>query len=111
MQLENFATPHGQTPQLRYASLHRAVERGLASDDVYKELVDICLRLGHVEEAISVWRRMPHGALRQVLQSQLQRRAACSRRRPATPAAPATAIPALRRSRCTRPRRSRAHRR
>ena len=74
MQLENFATPHGQTPQLRYASLHRAVERGLASDDVWKELADICQQLGHVEEAISVWRRMPHGALRQVLQSQLQRR-------------------------------------
>lgn len=74
MQLENFATPHGQTPQLRYASLHRAVERGLASDDVWKELADICLQLGHVEEAISVWRRMPDGAMRQALHSLLQRR-------------------------------------
>lgn len=75
MQLESFATPQSETtPELRYASLHRAVERGLASDEVLRELVEICLQLGHVDEALRVHRSMQPGRMRDLVHSQLVRR-------------------------------------
>jgi hypothetical protein len=75
VQLENIATPQeDQTPELRYASLHRAVERGMASDDVLRELVEICLQLGHVDEALRVHASMKPGALRELVTSRLVRR-------------------------------------
>lgn len=75
MQLGNIATPQEEpTPELRYASLHRAVERGMASQDVFRELAEICLQLGHVEEAVRVHEGMEPGPLRDHVASRLRRR-------------------------------------
>ena len=52
MHLESHATPLGDTPQQRYASLHRAIEQGLDSDDVWSELASVCHALGHGGEAL-----------------------------------------------------------
>ncbi|MFM1873874.1 MAG: hypothetical protein RL398_3296 [Planctomycetota bacterium] len=51
MQIESHATPLNASPQLRYAALHRAIERGLASDEVWRELAEVCVALGHRDEA------------------------------------------------------------
>lgn len=75
MQLENIATPQpSAAPQQRYATLHRAVERGLASDEVWYDLAQVCLQLGHDEEALRTWRMMGEGAAKYRLESLLARR-------------------------------------
>ncbi len=75
VQLENIATPQEESaPELRYASLHRAVERGMASQDVFRELAEICLQLGHLEEAIRVHEGMEPGPRRDHVASRLRRR-------------------------------------
>lgn len=75
MQLDNITTPSAeQTPELRYASLHRAVERGMASDEVLRQLVEICLQLGHVDEALRVHATMNPGAARDLVTSRLIRK-------------------------------------
>lgn len=75
MQLDQIATPvEEQTPEIRYASLHRAVERGMASDDVLQELVDICVQLGHPDEALRVHATMPPGPARELATSRLARK-------------------------------------
>ncbi len=75
MQLENITTPQeDSTPQLRYASLHRTVERGLASDEVLRELVEICLQLGHLDEAVRVHSTMKAGPTRDHVGALLARR-------------------------------------
>lgn len=75
MQLGNIATPQEEsTPELRYASLHRAVERGMASQDVFRELAEICLQLGHFDEAMRVHEGMEPGPLRDHVASRLRRR-------------------------------------
>lgn len=51
MQLESHATPFGGSPQQRYATLHRAIEQGLESDDVWSELASVSAQLGHPGEA------------------------------------------------------------
>lgn len=51
MQLESHATPFGGSPQQRYATLHRAIEQGLDSDDVWLELASVSAQLGHSGEA------------------------------------------------------------
>lgn len=80
MQLENIATPQeDSTPQLRYASLHRTVERGMASDDVLRELVEICLQLGHTDEAVRVHATMKAGAARDHVGALLARRGLIAR--------------------------------
>ncbi len=58
MQLDNTASPKAQTPQLRYASLHRTIEKGLASDEVWNELARICLVLGFNDEAVKAYRKV-----------------------------------------------------
>jgi hypothetical protein len=76
VELENIATPPPeQAPELRCASLHRAVERGLASDEVWFDLAQVCLTLGHDSEAVRAFRNMADGALKNSLQSILARRA------------------------------------
>jgi hypothetical protein len=75
VQLDNIATPQEeQTPEIRYASLHRAVERGMASDEVLQELVDICVRLGHTDEAVRVHATMKPGPARELASSRLVRK-------------------------------------
>lgn len=73
MQLESHATPAMETPQQRYANLHRAIERGLDSDEVWKELADISLRLGHGDEAVRCMRRIENEAVQLALASRLAR--------------------------------------
>jgi hypothetical protein len=51
VQLESHATPFGGSPQQRYATLHRAIEQGLDSDDVWHELASVSAQLGHLSEA------------------------------------------------------------
>ncbi|MBX3462691.1 MAG: hypothetical protein KF830_05945 [Planctomycetes bacterium] len=96
MQLESHATPPKETPQQRYATLHRAVERGLDSDEVWRELAEVSLRLGHGDEAVACLRRIRNPALHAALESRLVRlgliedpaaRNALSRRHPRAPAA------------------------
>jgi hypothetical protein len=80
VQLENIATPQeDSTPQLRYASLHRAVERGMASNEVLSELAIICLQLGHHDEAVRIHGNMTPGAIRDHVGSKLVRRGLISR--------------------------------
>lgn len=73
MKLESYATPHSETPQQRYARLHRAVECGLASDDIWKQLADVCLRLGRGDEAVRCMRRISGPTMRFALASRLAR--------------------------------------
>lgn len=73
MQLESHATPAMETPQQRYANLHRAIERGLDSDEVWKELADVSLRLGHGDEAVRCMRHIENEANRLALASRLAR--------------------------------------
>jgi hypothetical protein len=73
VQLESHATPAMETPQQRYANLHRAIERGLDSDEVWKELADVSLRLGHGDEAVRCMRRIQNEATRLALASRLGR--------------------------------------
>lgn len=81
MQLEKIATPQeDSTPELRYASLHRAVERGMASQEVLRELAEICLRLGHVDEAVRVHAGMKPGPLREHVASRLSRQGLIERK-------------------------------
>ncbi len=63
MQIQNTAKPQqSQTPQLRYASLHRTIDRGMGSDDVWSELSRACVALGFNDEAVKAYREVetPH---------------------------------------------------
>ena len=51
MQLESHATPIGISPQQRYATLHRSIEQGIVSDDMWFELAAVSCQLGHHNEA------------------------------------------------------------
>ena len=51
MQLESHATPTGVSPQQRYATLHRSIEQGIVSDDMWFELASVSCQLGHHNEA------------------------------------------------------------
>lgn len=74
LRLDDIATPQEESsPQLRYASLHRAVERGMASPEVYRELVDTCLELGHVDEARRIHASMDECSTRDWIGSKLVR--------------------------------------
>ncbi len=73
MQIESHATPPTATPQLRYAALHRAVEQGLASDEVWRELAEVCFQLGHQDESIRCVRHIENPTLRNAMESRLDR--------------------------------------
>jgi len=74
MELQDITTPQAnEPPAVRYARLHRAVERGLASDEVWKELAEVCISLGHTDEAVRVLKKMGDSAVRARLESQLAR--------------------------------------
>lgn len=52
MNIEHVAgSPGQQTPEMRYASLHRSVESGLACDKTWYDMVLVCLELGRHPEA------------------------------------------------------------
>ena len=52
MEVETHATPPVESPEQRYASIHRAIERGLESDELWKDLALVSAELGHNEEAL-----------------------------------------------------------
>ncbi|MDO8349060.1 MAG: DUF4013 domain-containing protein [Planctomycetota bacterium] len=74
MHLESHATPTQESPQQRRAILHRAIERGLESDELWKELAEVNLALGHDDEAVRCARRIASPATRKAIESQLERR-------------------------------------
>jgi hypothetical protein len=49
------------------------MERGIASDELMRNLADVCLELGHTGEAVRVFRQMNEGAARNALGSKLTR--------------------------------------
>ncbi|MEZ6036287.1 MAG: hypothetical protein R3F29_02320 [Planctomycetota bacterium] len=59
------------TPQQRYATLHRAIESGLASDDLWAELAQVNVELGHREEAVRCIRRLHDPARREYVARRL----------------------------------------
>lgn len=73
MQLESHATPPKETPQQRYATLHRAIERGLDSDEIWRELADVSSRLGHGDESIDCLRRIRNPVIQQTVRARLVR--------------------------------------
>ena len=52
VEVESHATPTAESPEQRYASIHRAIERGLESDELWKDLALVSAELGHNEEAL-----------------------------------------------------------
>jgi hypothetical protein len=74
VQIESHAKPLQATPQLRYAALHRSLERGLASDEVWSELAEVCAVLGHREEAVRCAGKVANAATRRTLEYKLARR-------------------------------------
>ncbi len=74
MKLEDIATPQRQTPQVRYASLNRTIEGGLATDQTWSELTRVCLELGRDDEACSAFQRVRDVAARRRLLVYLHRR-------------------------------------
>jgi len=73
VQLESHATPPQETPQQRYATLHRAIERGLDSDEIWRELAEVSLTVGHNDEAVDCLRRIRGAAVQQIVRSKLVR--------------------------------------
>ena len=56
MQIQNIATPQkSETPQVRYASLHRTIDRGTTSDYIWSELSRVCVALGFNDEAVEAY--------------------------------------------------------
>jgi hypothetical protein len=89
VQLESHATPPRETPQQRYANLHRAIERGLDSDEVWRELAEVSASIGHGDEAVRCVRHVRNEAVRYTLESRLIRLGLMSERARSHPAAPA----------------------
>lgn len=90
MQLESHATPPRESPQQRYANLHRALERGLDSDELWKELAEVSLAIGHGDEAVRCMRRIRGEATRLALETRLARLGVLAKHPDASPtAAPA----------------------
>lgn len=76
MHLESHATPTAATPQQRYAALHRAIERGIVSDAVWRELGEVSLTLGHLDEARRCAEQIRSDTDRVLLETKARRHAA-----------------------------------
>lgn len=87
MQLESHATPSLETPQQRYATLHRAIERGLDSDEIWRELAEVSLKVGHHDEAVDCLRKIRGSVVQQLVRSKLVRAGLVEDRDPSVPAA------------------------
>ena len=70
------APPPTGTPQARYASLHRAIEKGIASDATYGQLTRVCLELDREDEALRWFEHIESTTERFHLQNLLVRRGA-----------------------------------
>lgn len=89
MRLEQLGAPQEETPQLRYAVLNRAVENGLASDEVWKDLVHVCIELGLHSEAVRAWRNLQDSPAKFALESLLLSRPETTEQRAQSDAAAA----------------------
>ncbi len=75
MRIEQITAPiPDQTPQQRYASLHRAVEKGLASEGTWIELAKVCAEIGLFEEAKSAFEKVTTSTERTHVRMHLVRR-------------------------------------
>ena len=74
MQLEQFSTPVNESPAVRYARLHRAIDQGLCSPRARLELGMTCLELGKADEALICCRLLPGGPERARLAALLAQR-------------------------------------
>ena len=100
MQLQSHAAPIGETPQQRYASLHRAIERGLESDEVWAELTSVCQSLGHRGEALHCAQQIRNASVRARAEQEVL--TPCRRERAGNPGAPAASQAGTRRSQPSR---------
>ena len=57
LQIQDYASETGQSPEARYQKLRRDIDQGLDSQATWEEFVEICLTLGHVGEVV---RALPH---------------------------------------------------
>jgi hypothetical protein len=67
------APPPRLSPEMRYASLHRTVESGLATDRTWAELIEVCLELGLKDEAQSSFEELQDPSARRRMLVLLQR--------------------------------------
>ena len=75
MNIEDITAPPPRlSPQMRYASLHRAVEGGLATDRTWAELIEVCLELELNDEATSCFWHIDEAATRRRLLAGMQKR-------------------------------------
>lgn len=74
MNLEYLSAPLPEaSPQHRYASLHRAIEKGLDSDATWSDLAKVCVQLGLDDEARKAYENVKSPSERLVLHSLLVR--------------------------------------
>lgn len=59
---------------MRYASLHRSIESGIANDRTWSEMVQVCVELQRTDEALRAFDRIENRALRQRMQDVLRRK-------------------------------------
>ncbi len=75
MHLEKLAAPPPeQTAQQRYASLHRALEKGMATDVTWAQLCAVCIKLNRLDEALNAYHRVQNVRERRSLRHDLTRR-------------------------------------
>ena len=74
MEIEHItAPPPSQTPQARYVSLHRSIEKGIASNSIYGDLTQVCVELGLGDEALKWFAKVESSSQRFHLQNLLVR--------------------------------------
>ncbi len=65
--------PTDETPQQRYARLHRAIENGAPTDGLWRELAEASFAIGHVDEAHRCVAAIGDEGLRRLVTHRLQR--------------------------------------
>ncbi|HMQ23988.1 MAG TPA: hypothetical protein PKE00_15970, partial [Planctomycetota bacterium] len=58
LNVQQVGSPQEQSPELRYAQLHRDLERGLESERAYADLARVCIELGKIGEAAKTLRHV-----------------------------------------------------
>ena len=65
--------PADESPQQRYARLHRAIENGAPNDGLWRELAEASFAIGHVDEAHRCVAAIGDESLRRLVTHRLQR--------------------------------------
>lgn len=76
MQIENLTAPMPQSPQMRYATLHRALESGIDTEGTWADMVKVCLELELHDEAVRAYQNVQTPSERLHLQNLLVRHGA-----------------------------------